>query len=122
MPKATLERVVEEARSLTEQEQQQLRKTQDAWLAEPPAKSEPADDLEAREQLFLQELLEKVIISRIPKRDAQDDNYQRHPPSSCRASLCRRPSSGKGADGDILSGKQCLGKRFVQEQVGYKLQ
>lgn len=80
MAEATLERVAEEAKSLTAEEQQKLRGLLDTWLTEPSEPRETADDLEAREQLFLQDLLEKGLIAHLPIQDAQDDNYQRHAP------------------------------------------
>lgn len=80
MAGATLERVVEEAKSLTAEEQLQLRGLLESWQTEPQEQHETADDMEEREQLFLQDLLEKGLIAHLPMRDAQDDNYIRHAP------------------------------------------
>lgn len=81
MPEVTLERVAEEARSLTAQEQEQLRRMLDSWLTESPVERKIANETEeAKEQLLMQHLLEKGIIARIPTREPLDDNYVRHAP------------------------------------------
>lgn len=76
MPKATLERGVEQARNLTEQEQQQLRGLLDSWLTEPPERGEPADDLEVKERLLTQRLLEKGIISKAPTGERSQQRFK----------------------------------------------
>lgn len=70
MAEATLERVVEEVKSLTPDEQQQLRSLLDAWLAE------PTDDVEAKEQLLTQRLLEKGIISKLPTGERSQQQFK----------------------------------------------
>lgn len=81
MPATTLERVVEEAKSLTPQEQQQLREMLDDWLPKTPTASEIAAMTEKeKEQLLLQRMLDKGLISQLPTRDAKDDKYVRHAP------------------------------------------
>lgn len=70
MPEVTLERVAEEVKSLTADEQRQLRGMLDDWLSKPPAEDSTGGDMEAKEQLLLQRLLEKGIISKIPSGPA----------------------------------------------------
>lgn len=76
MAKATLERVVEEARSLTEQEQQQLRTMLDAWLTDPPESGVAAEELKAKEHLLTQRLLEKGIISKLPTGERSQQQFK----------------------------------------------
>ncbi len=71
MSQDTLERIVEDVRTMTPQEQQQLRALLDNALAD------QADVMQAKERLLMQRLLEKGIIGSIPTglHDDSDDDY-----------------------------------------------
>lgn len=71
MAQETLERIVEDVKTLTPQEQQRLRVLLDQSL------SGQAEEIEAKERLLMQRLLEKGIIDNIPSGlpDASDDDY-----------------------------------------------
>lgn len=69
MTTATLDRVIEEVKGLTPEEQQQLRKVLDSLLTT----SSP----QVTEEEFEQRLLEKGIISRIPPR-IRDASFYAH--------------------------------------------
>lgn len=76
MAEATLERVAEEVKSLTPEEQQQLRRLLDSWLAESPQQSDAADDLKAKEELLTQRLLEKGILRKLPTGERLHQQFQ----------------------------------------------
>lgn len=77
MPTATLERVVEDVKTLTAQEQRQLREMLDDWLPKSPTESEIAGMTEKeKEQLLLQRLLEKGIISKIPSGERSQQQFK----------------------------------------------
>lgn len=74
MCEKTLESVVEEAKSLTSQEKQQLRSLLDDWLSPKTPTNELPE--ETREQLMLQQLLKDGVIENVPVRDtAVPDDY-----------------------------------------------
>ena len=62
MAEVTLERVTEQARVLTPEEQQQLRALLDSWLTPPTA-----HDLKQRERQFAEHLLEIGMLDHIPE-------------------------------------------------------
>jgi len=77
MENATLARAVEVVRALRPDEQQQLRRMMDSWQVPPPV------EVPAPEREFLESLLAKGIISRIPNRyqkGHREVGYERHPP------------------------------------------
>jgi hypothetical protein len=76
LERMTLEQVAEKAKELTPNEQQRLRGLLEGWITPTTLSTE---ELEARERLFAQRLLEKGIITHIPERDP-DYEAHRHPP------------------------------------------
>lgn len=74
MAEVTWERVAEDARQLTPDEQQLLRGLLDSWIT---ASSD--ENIKMKQRLLAEQMLADGLISHIPSRDAEGD-YQRHPP------------------------------------------
>jgi hypothetical protein len=72
MSQETLERIVEDVKRLTPQEQQQLRALLDQGL------NDQSEDMETKERLLMQRLLQEGIIESIPTME--HDPYERFSP------------------------------------------
>jgi hypothetical protein len=78
MADITLERVTEQAKALTTEQQRQLRALLDSWLT-------PTTDAEMpeRERQFVEDMVAKGVLSNIPLQYLEGyvpDDFDRHPP------------------------------------------
>jgi hypothetical protein len=76
MSSTSLEKVIEEVKALTQEEQLQVRELIDSLLENPTEVQEPV----APEDLLERRLLERGVISQIPKRNIEPASYKEFEP------------------------------------------
>jgi hypothetical protein len=76
MSSTSLEKVIEEVKTLTQEEQLQVRELIDSLLENPAE----AQELLSPEDLLERRLLERGVISEIPKRNFDPDTYKEFEP------------------------------------------
>lgn len=76
MSSTSLEKILEEVKALTQEEQLQVRELIDSLLENPTEAQQPLSP----EDLLERRLLERGVISKIPKRNFDPDTYEEFEP------------------------------------------